>query len=83
MLTLKRLLWISLIVGVLIIIFSFVKHPGIPFQDPTVEMLLEYNKEANLADDLQYYGLLIAIGSICAIGIMNIIIKFKSITRRS
>lgn len=75
----RRINLIFVMIGIILIVIGFIKHPGIPYQDPTLEMLLIYNKEAKFADEIQKYGFYILLISL---GILSIEIIINKNRRR-
>jgi len=57
----KRIPIFLMILGIIAYLIGLIKHPGIPYQDPTKEMLLEYNNNARQAEEILNYGLLIIV----------------------
>lgn len=72
----------SMIFGILLLLAGFVTHPGIPYQDPTPEILLDYNIRVEQADSLQLCGFTILIVSI-VLTISAWIIKRSKTKQRS
>lgn len=78
MINFRRINYLFSLIGIIIIIIGLIKHQGIPYQDPTPEMLNIYNKEAKLADELQLYGFYILLFSLVVFIIEKIISKIGS-----
>ncbi|BBH24423.1 hypothetical protein Back11_57680 [Paenibacillus baekrokdamisoli] len=73
----RRISLVFLLIGISILIVGFVKHPGIPYQDPTQEMLNIYNQEAKRSEEIQSYGLSIFLVSFGAFLMGKIIDLFR------
>lgn len=64
-----RIVLLAFVIGLLILVVGICLHPGLPYLDPTPEMLEQYNEEAAAADPIILIGFIWSAVSVLGIAI--------------